>query len=64
MADRQTIEGALLAATETPYGSFTDRDTGEVKPPGSTYHVWLGVDFHSDPQQVKVKDSADFVSLR
>jgi hypothetical protein len=64
MADRQEIVGALIAATETSYGAFTDRTTGEVKPPGQTYHVWLAVDFHSDPQQVKVKDAMDFVALK
>ncbi len=63
MAETQVLEGMLIAATETPYAAFADRETGEVRPGGETLHVWVLSSFDSDPQQVRVKDRRDFEVL-
>ncbi len=64
MADQQVVEGALIAATEDTYAPFPDRETGEKRPGGVKYHIWLLVDFESDPQQIRVKDAHDFGAVR
>jgi hypothetical protein len=52
--DTVTIVGTLVACEERPYGSFTDRQTGEVRPGGSTYWAHVVPEFDGAVIPVKV----------
>ena len=52
--DTVTIEGTLVACEERPYGSFTDRQTGEVRPGGSTCWAHIVPEFDGGVISVKV----------
>jgi hypothetical protein len=53
--DTVTIIGTLVACEERPYGSFTDRQTGEVRPGGSTYWAHVVPDFDGAVIPLKVR---------
>lgn len=54
MADIVTHRGLLVGAEERPYGSFTDRQTGEVRPGGVTFWVYVSAPTGDGPP-VRIK---------
>lgn len=53
--DIQRLEGTVVACTATAYGSFKDRETGEVIAGGETLRVWLSTSFEADPVAVRLR---------
>lgn len=61
MAETASTLGSLVGWERRPYGSFTDRQTGEIRPGGET--LWLYVsapDGNGPVLEVKVREQADF----
>lgn len=54
VADQMKVQGTLVACEERAYGSFTDRQTGEVRPGGFTRWAYLVGEFDQAPVVVKV----------
>jgi hypothetical protein len=55
MADVLSVQGTLVACEERAYGSFTDRQTGEVRPGGATWWAHVVPEFDQAPVAVKVR---------
>lgn len=51
--DQQRLQGVLVAVTSSAYGSFKDRQTGEVVPGGETLWAWVSESFEATPVAVK-----------
>lgn len=49
MAETATLRGSLVGWEKRPYAGFTDRQTGELRPPGET--LWLHVSHQAEDQQ-------------
>ncbi len=52
-----TLRGAIVGAEAKPYASFTNRETGETRPAGTTYRVYLSEDFGRAPVEVKCTEA-------
>ena len=57
MAEVTAVEGVALAYVEREYGSFLNRQTGEMVPGGVTRTLWLGKGFGEEPLQVRVPEA-------
>jgi hypothetical protein len=64
MARLAEVQGQLVAMVERPYRPFTDRATGETRPGGVSYLVYVVEDFGSEPTEVRVREAADWQALR
>lgn len=56
MSDVSSFTGVVVARVARPYGSFADRVTGEVKPPGVTRRLWLSEGVEVEPIEVTVRE--------
>lgn len=61
--DVMSITGRLVAATARDYKPFTDR-TGETRPGGTTYAIWLVERPEREPIKIGVPDGATFADIR
>lgn len=52
--DAITVTGMLAACEERPYRAFTDQQSGEIRPAGSTLFVHLVTGFDEGPTEIKV----------
>lgn len=62
--DLMPMTGVLVAATARDYKAFTDRWTGETRPGGTAYAIWLVEGPEVEPIKVGVPDGATFAEIR